>query len=261
MNTEEIISKVKDITEDYNSILSIEKAIELGLHGGAHNGSGDRTKLSKIFINITFYGSNANPNIYPKCYGETIDIDKDLIDKYKKERIAKGLPQEKGVIGFIIIGENKNETKNRPINPDIKKHYKKKACIICGTSKTVCDHKNDLYNDFRVLDIKTQHICDFQPICNNCNLRKRSVSLKTVKEKKRQPPPPAILQCFGISFTKGNEDYDPEDPDAMVGTYWYDPIAFLEECKKSIYDKAYKGGYDEGYKECISGRPYLKPIL
>ena len=68
MNTEEIILKVKDITEDYNSILSIEKAIELGLHGGPHNGSGPRTKLSKIFINITFYGNNANPNIYPKCY-------------------------------------------------------------------------------------------------------------------------------------------------------------------------------------------------
>jgi len=249
MNTEEIILKVKDITEDYNSILSIEKAIELGLHGGAHNGSGDRTKLSKIFINITFYGSNANPNIYPKCYGETIDIDKDLIDKYKKERIAKGLPQGNGVIGFIIVGENNNESKNRPIKSYIKKYYKKKACIICGASKTVCDHKNDLYNDFRVLDIKTQHISDFQPICNNCNLRKRAVSLKTVKEKKRQPPPPAILQCFGISFTKGNEDYDPKDPDAMVGTYWYDPIAFLEECKKSIYDKAYKGGYDEGYGE------------
>jgi len=115
MNTEEIILKVKDITEDYNSILSIEKAIELGLHGGPHNGSGPRTKLSKIFINITFYGNNANPNIYPKCYEETIDIDKDLIDKYKKERIAKGLPQGNRVIGFIIVGENNNESKNRKI--------------------------------------------------------------------------------------------------------------------------------------------------
>jgi hypothetical protein len=36
----------------------------------------------------------------------------------------------------------------------------------------------------------------------------------------------------GIKFTKGDENYDSNDPDALVGTYWYDPIAFGKECHK-----------------------------
>ena len=39
---------------------------------------------------------------------------------------------------------------------------------------------------------------------------------------------------FGIDFTKGTEDFDPSDIDAMVGTYWYDPCAFMEYIKKSL---------------------------
>ena len=34
------------------------------------------------------------------------------------------------------------------------------------------------------------------------------------------------LKVFGIDFISGDENYDPEDPNAMVGTYWYDPSAF-----------------------------------
>ena len=53
-------------------------------------------------------------------------------------------------------------------------------------------------------------------------------------EKKRQPPPPNILTTFGVRFTKGDENYDENDINAMVGTYWHDPIDFLKECRKII---------------------------
>ena len=99
--------------------------------------------------------------------------------------------------------------------------------------KKLFDHKNDLYNDPRVLNSNTQTKEDFQSLCNNCNLRKRAVALKRDKEKKRQPPTPDILSInMGINFTNGNEYYDPSDPNALVGTYWYDPIAFGKECRK-----------------------------
>ena len=70
----------------------------------------------------------------------------------------------------------------RPIRLDIHAHHKKVGCVVCGShSDLVTDHKNDLYNDPRVLDAKTQTIDDFQCLCNHCNLQKRQVS-KVTKE-------------------------------------------------------------------------------
>ena len=232
---EEIKKRVNEITKNHENILSVEDAQILELHGGPGNGSGDRTKLSKKYINTTIYGDSRKPMTYPKCYDEHIELTEDnkkMIEEYKKERKDKGL-KCKGVIGFIIQGENKDEQTKRPIHKDIKKFHSQFLCVKCGANQTVCDHKNDLYNDPRVLNINTQTKEDFQPLCNNCNLRKRAVSLKRDKEKKRQPPTPDILSINGgINFTKGVETYDPNDANALVGTYWYDPIAFGKECLK-----------------------------
>ena len=184
---EEIKKSVNEITNIHKNILSIEDAQELDLHGGPGNGSGDRTKISRMFIHTTIYGDSRKPMTYPKCYDEHIELTEDnkkMIEEYKKERKDKGL-KCKGVIGFIIQGENKDEQKKRPIHKDIKKFHSQFPCVKCGANKTICDHKNDLYNDPRVLDINTQTKEDFQPLCNNCNLRKRAVSLKRDKEKKR----------------------------------------------------------------------------
>jgi hypothetical protein len=234
----DILIKVEVIceTDHYKLILPIEKAKDLELHGGPGNGSGDRTKMTKLYINTTVYGSAREPMTYPKCYNEIIELDENqlnIVEEYKNERIQNNLPCSQGVIGFIIHGENIDEGVSRPISRDIKNYHLQSPCITCGTNKTICDHKNDLYNDPRVLDIKTQLKEDFQPLCNNCNLRKRAVSLKTVKDKKRQPPPPSI-RLLGIDFTQGDENYDPNDINAMVGTYWYDPIAFMTKVRNKL---------------------------
>jgi hypothetical protein len=233
---EQIKKLINQKTNNHENILSIEDAQILGLHGGPGNGSGDRTKLSKMYVNTTIYGSKTHPVTYPKCYNEHIELTEDnkkMIDEYKKKRKEEGLKCGGGVIGFIIQGENKDEQIKRPIRDDIKKYHSNFWCVKCNAKKTICDHKNDLYNDPRVLNSNTQTKEDFQSLCNNCNLRKRAVALKRDKEKKRQPPTPDILSInMGINFTNGNEYYDPSDPNALVGTYWYDPIAFGKECRK-----------------------------
>lgn len=119
----------------------------------------------------------------------------------------------------------------RPIRLDIHAHHKKVGCVVCGShSDLVTDHKNDLYNDPRVLDAKTQTIDDFQCLCNHCNLQKRQVS-KVTKELGKRIGATAIpsLAIFGVDFVEGDETFDETDVNAMVGTYWYDPVAFMKQ--------------------------------
>lgn len=119
---------------------------------------------------------------------------------------------------------------NRPISADIRKAFKNNACVVCGTrSDIVIDHKNDLYNDPRVLDVNTQVIDDFQTLCNHCNLQKRSVSVNTRKTGKRYPATNIpSMAVFGVDFILGDENYDLSDIDAMVGTFWHDPVKFTK---------------------------------
>lgn len=117
----------------------------------------------------------------------------------------------------------------RPIRNDIREALQNEPCVVCGCrSSIVIDHKNDLYNDPRVLDAMTQTVDDFQPLCNHCNLQKRQVSVEMRRSGKRYPATniPSIA-IFGVDFLFGDESYDPEDPNATMGSYWHDPVAFL----------------------------------
>ena len=124
---------------------------------------------------------------------------------------------------------------SRPIRKDIEKYHKKFGCVVCGShSDLITDHKNDLYNDSRVLNIKTQKIDDFQCLCNHCNLQKRQVAKKTIETKKRYSAKNIpSLKVFDIDFIEGNKEFDINDPNAMKGTYWYDPVAFMQYIKEN----------------------------
>jgi 5-methylcytosine-specific restriction endonuclease McrA len=127
----------------------------------------------------------------------------------------------------------------RPISNEIRKYYKDKNCVVCGSNHNiVIDHKNDLYNDKRVLNIKTQTNNDFQPLCNHCNLQKRQV-IKKVKETGKRYSAlniPSIAK-FNIEFTQGNEILDKTDPNWGIGTYWYDPVDFITKCIEKLQTK------------------------
>lgn len=124
----------------------------------------------------------------------------------------------------------------RPIREDIRQKILLDGCIVCGSRSMLCvDHKNDLYNDPRVLNKKTQVLSDFQCLCNHCNLLKRQVSKDTKKTGKRYKATNIKTNSiFGIDFINGDETYDPSDINAMVGTYWYDPIAFMKHISTTL---------------------------
>jgi hypothetical protein len=42
------------------------------------------------------------------------------------------------------------------------------------------------------------------------------------------------LAIFGIDFVEGDDSFDPNDINAMVGTYWYDPVEFMKKLKSRL---------------------------
>ena len=34
------------------------------------------------------------------------------------------------------------------------------------------------------------------------------------------------MSIFGVDFIEGTEEFNRNDINAMIGTYWYDPVAF-----------------------------------
>lgn len=137
------------------------------------------------------------------------------------------------VISIRTIGFDKEVFEGnikRTIRKDIKDYHYKTGCVVCGCSSSlVIDHKNDLYNDLRVLNIKTQLLSDFQCLCTHCNLQKRQVCKKT-KEMGIRYGATNIesLKIFGIDFISGGYTYDKNDINALKGTYWYDPTEFMK---------------------------------
>ena len=164
-----LISQVIEATENFTKILYIDEIKEKypRLWWGG-NGVGNRWANRKFNYSVIF---NKKVSVYSENEYENIDID--LLNDFKKT-INKST---NGIIGIFVHSIRMNN-QTRTINKDISIQIRSTACVICGTSNTIVDHKNDLYNDIRILCTKTQQLNDFQPLCNHCNLQKIKLKLK-----------------------------------------------------------------------------------
>ena len=144
---------------------------------------------------------------------------------------------EKGTgIMLIKICGLQHLNSSRPISQKIRDLLKHLPCVVCGTNSQIeIDHKNGLYNDPRVLDIKTQCVTDFQPLCKHCNDQKRQTCVWQKSNTKRYPATMIPqLAVFKIPFTKGTDELNENDIDGLVGTYWYDPVDFMKKVKEHL---------------------------
>lgn len=195
----------------------IKKKLDWG-----QNGVGDRF-ARKIFNYTSIY-----KNRETKCYSENSD---DIIDpSILKNFITTTRNDGTGIIGLFIHSIRDN-TSPHPIRKSIGDEVRKRSCVVCGKGPTkrdtVCDHKNDLYNDIRVLNIDTQNIDDFQALCTHCNLQKRQVNKNELKNgilfsAKNLPQ----FDHFDFEFVWEKRNLDLQDINCKVGTFWYDPIQF-----------------------------------
>jgi len=210
---------VIDATNNFTEILStaIIKEKYKDLYWGG-NGLGDRWANKKFNYSVIY--KNKNPILYSENDNDKIPEDK-LKDFLNKN---KGI----GIIGIYVHSKRLNYI-NRTIRKDIQKEITKLSCVICGKKETICDHKNDLYNDSRVLDIYKQLLEDFQPLCNHCNLQKRQIAkeeklnMKLYSAKNIQR-----FKIYPFEFPWEKKLYDETDINCKANTYWYDPVKFEE---------------------------------
>lgn len=177
--------------------------------------------------------------------GEIIFSPKWEISEFKKKEIEKEirlLTKKKtsgNSIYMIKIYGILGLSSSRPIRKDISTALKKNGvCVSCGKKSSIeIDHKNGLYNDSRVLNIHTQTIEDFQTLCKACNAQKRQTYVDMKKTRKRYSG--TNIPGINLDFTYGDETYDPDDINAMVGTYWYDIVAFRKRRDEIFAERNY----------------------
>jgi len=171
--------------------------------------------------------------LYPISDLDLIKLKEDIENKSKNSELIF-IKNNNGIKYIKICGKRDGISINRRIRKDIIDYYKYKKCVHCGTSHNIeIDHKNGLYNDSRVLNLKTQNLDDFQPLCRHCNQIKRQSIIKMKNSNKRQSIKEIpIFENCKIDFTEGDESFDITEPNTLIGTYWYDPIDFVKKIYK-----------------------------
>lgn len=237
MNKDEILI---NLSENFTKIIPRSELLKYPSVNYGNNGIGDR--LSKK-LNYTVIYSTGKTKLYSN--NDNDFIHELLLNNFLKNNNEKN----KGIIGFYIHSV-RDTNYSRNINKAIITTINKKSCVVCGSNNNIiCDHKNDLYNDIRVLSTNTQLINDFQPLCNHCNLQKRQIAKKEKENNKlysaKNIP---MYKIFNFEFPWEKKSFDITDITCKIDTFWYDPIEFnnklmmyqlyvypiLQEIKKKI---------------------------
>lgn len=209
------------ITNTYTQLISREELMKYPELNWGQNGVGDRWAKKKYNYSVVY--SNKSQKIYSE--NDEIPITEEAITQFI-EKTNNG-KKSTGIIGIFVYSKRTN-VKSRPINQSIHKVIKMKCCVVCGsTAEIVCDHKNDLYNDERVLNVKTQLVDDFQPLCNHCNLQKRQVCKQEINAQKiysAKNIPQFKIIPFVFPWEK--KVFNVNNIQCKVDTYWHDPVEF-----------------------------------
>ena len=185
--------------------------------------------FSKKNVRFSWYVDDISENSQDKWYN--------LREKCKiyiiyKSFTPQALTRKGGGVKYIQFYGKKPiiPIKDQGIREDIRRIICSQPCCVCFRTDSIeCDHKNDLKNDPRVLDKSTQKLDDFQPLCKHCNMLKKSASQARNKTNKRIG---ATKYGYNIDFITGDENFDRNDPNWYIGTYWGDVIEFKKSLRK-----------------------------
>ena len=162
-----------------------------------------------------------------------------LSKKYIVE-FDKSLTSGNSIDAVCLNGFNTNKTFSQNIRSDIKDFYKNQNCVMLGiqgnseNTKIEIDHKDGRKDDWRVSDVKTQKLEDFQPLCKAANDAKRQICKKCKETDKRWNA--KNLKGNPYPFYEGDENYTEEL--GCVGCYQYDPVEYRKSSVKRIAKEA-----------------------
>jgi hypothetical protein len=216
-NIEELVI---NLTQHFTKILSTDERKKYPELYNGTNGVGNRWANQK-FNYCVIYSNQTTKN-----YSENNDdeIPKEILNAFLDSQKNKG---KKVIIGIYVYSK-RGSVQNRTIKNTIHKQIIKNSCVHCETtSDIVCDHKNDLYNDIRVLNTLTQELNDFQPLCIKCNLLKRAICIKEEKTQKiYSAKNMRKYQQHKFEFPWEKKIFDKTDINCKNDTYWFDPVEF-----------------------------------
>jgi len=209
-------------TDNFTKILSTNEIFDkYKTLSWGRNGLGSRWAQKKFNYTV-IYSKKRNPT---KPYSENDDdeIPPEILNQFLQTNNGAGT----GIIG-IFVHSIRTNNQQRPIRTTIHKKITSSQCVLCGThNDIICDHKNDLYNDERVLSLDTQLLEDFQPLCCHCNLQKRQIC-KTEKQNEKLFSAKNMPTCEFLQFEFPWEKkvFDKNDINCKNSTYWFDPVEF-----------------------------------
>jgi len=155
-------------------------------------------------------------------------------------KFDKSLTAGNSIDAVRLNGFNTNKTFSQNIRSDIKDFYKNKNCVMLGiqgnseNTKIEIDHKDGRKDDWRVSDVKTQRLEDFQPLCKAANDAKRQICKNCKLTDKRWNA--KNLKGNPYPFYEGDENYTEEL--GCVGCYQYDPVEYRKKSALRIAKEA-----------------------
>ncbi|MDO5759886.1 MAG: restriction endonuclease [Bacteroidota bacterium] len=155
-------------------------------------------------------------------------------------KVDKSKTKGNSIDAIRLIGFNINQSFQQAIRKDIKEYYKQQNCVMLGVNgkseNTIIeiDHKDGRKDDWRVSNIQTQRLEDFQPLCKAANDIKRQICKKCKETNQRWDA--KNIKGNPYSFYRGGFNYD--DKLGCEGCYQYDPVKYRKESIKKVTKEA-----------------------
>lgn len=139
-----------------------------------------------------------------------------------------------------LNGYNREQSFNQAIRKEIRDYYKSQKCVMLGVNgfsentKIEIDHKDGRKNDWRVADMNSQTLNDFQPLCKAANDVKRQICKECKLTNKRWNA--QNIKGNPYPYYEGIEEYS--EKLGCIGCYQYDPVQYRKECAKKLSQEA-----------------------
>lgn len=173
----------------------------------------DEQGISRVISKSELIGDFSSLNFTNGCQWM-----RNLKGKYLYETSGRGSTWTIKLLGV----DDSKET--RGIRKDIKDELSKLNCVHTGFRSTTqnpieIDHKNGRYDNLDVLTLSSQVVYDFQPLCRQANLQKRTDCKKCKETDIRFD---AKKLGYNISTILGGLQYN----GTCEGCYWFDPVYY-----------------------------------